>query len=585
MTAIVPPHEVPVNPRSAAARQAEARRAAAQAALAKATERRFDARRTRLASAGPSIARATGSMAIATLVSRVTGFGKLILLASLLGLSVKGINDSYTLANTLPNKIHEFLIGGVLTSVAVPVLVRAQHDDRDSGLAYTQRLVTMTVVWMGIGTVLAVAATPLVTWLYVDSSHGTADPALVTAFGYLLLPQIFFYALTALLQAILQAKHVFAVTTWAPVVNNVIVLATGLAYFLAPGEISLDPVRMGEPKLLILGIGTTLGIVAQVGVMVPALYRSGFRWRWRWGIDERLKSFGGLAVWVLGYVAIAQFGVLVIDRVSTAAAHGSVTIYNYTWLLVVMPYGVLGFALLTAILPRMSASAADGDYAAVVRDLSLGNRYSTVMLGPISALMIVLGPEIGLALFSYGTSSPAEATRLGLTLTISAFGLLPYTITLLQSRVFYAMQDARTPTLIMGVMVVVKIPLSYACPLVLAPEHVVFGLAFVNSLSFVLGAIAGQLWLRARIGALGTPRILLTMGKTAMASVWGAAATLAVVELLHASVPGSRQALAWPILAVGALVGLVATFGVMAVLRVEELRPVLSRFARLTRSR
>jgi putative peptidoglycan lipid II flippase len=524
-------------------------------------------------------------MAIATLISRVTGFLKLVMLSALLGISAKALNDSYTLANTLPNKIHEFLIGGVLTSVAVPVLVRAQQDARDSGLAYTQRLVTMTTVWMGLGTVLAVAATPLITWLYVDSSHGTADPSLVSAFGYLLLPQIFFYALTALLQAILQAKRVFAVTTWAPVVNNVIVLATGLVYFLAPGEISVDPVRMGEPKLLILGIGTTLGIVAQVAVMLPALHRSGFRWRWAWGIDERLKSFGGLALWVLGYVAIAQVGVLVIDRVSTDAARGSVTIYNYTWLLVVMPYGVLGFALLTAILPRMSASAAEGDYAAVIRDLSLGNRYSTVMLGPISALLIVLGPEVWLALFSYGSSTPSEATRLGLTLTVSAFGLLPYTITLLQSRVFYAMQDARTPTLIMGVMVAVKVPLSYLCPVVLSPAHVVFGLAFVNALSFVLGALAGQVWLRARIGALGTPRILLTMGKTAMASIWGAAATLAVVKLGHTLAPDARQALAWPLLVAGALVGVAVTFGVMALLRVAELRPVLSRFARLIRAR
>jgi putative peptidoglycan lipid II flippase len=585
MTAIVPPDEAPVNPRSAAARQAEARRETAQAVLARATERRSDARRARLAGVGPSLAKATGSMAIATLVSRVTGFLKLVMLSALLGISVHGLNDSYTLANTLPNKIHEFLIGGVLTSVAVPVLVRAQREDSDGGHAYSQRLVTMTLVWMGAGTVLAVAAAPLLTAIYVNSANGTADPALVTVFGYLLLPQIFFYAATALLQAILQAKHVFAVTTWAPVINNVIVLATGGVYFLMPGEITLNPVLLSEPKLLVLGVGTTLGVVAQVVVMLPALHRTGFRWRWAWGLDERLKSFGGLALWVLGYVAIAQLGVLVVDRVSTGAAHGSVTIYNYTWLLVVMPYGVLGFALLTAILPRMSASAADGDYTAVVRDLSLANRYSTVMLGPISALMIVLGPEIGLALFSYGAATPSEATRLGLTLTISAFGLLPYTITLLQSRVFYAMQDARTPTLVMGVMVAVKIPLSYLCPVVLNPEQVVFGLAFVNALSFVLGALAGQLWLRARIGALGTPRVLLTMGKTALASVWGAAATLAVVKLAHSLAPASRQGLAWPLLVAGAVVGGVVTFGIMTLLRVDELRPVLSRFGRRLRAR
>jgi putative peptidoglycan lipid II flippase len=174
---------------------------------------------------------------------------------------------------------------------------------------------------------------------------------------------------------------------------------------------------------------------------------------------------------------------------------------------------------------------------------------------------------------------------LGLAVTLSAFGLLPYTITLLQSRVFYAMQDARTPTLIMGVIVAVKIPLAYGCQFVLAAEHVVFGLAFVNSLSFVVGALAGQFWLRARIGALGTPRVLLTMGKTAMASVWGAAAALGVVKLTGSLAPAAPQALAWPALVAATVVGAVITFGIMALLRVEELRPVLSRLGRLVRAR
>ena len=573
------------NPRSAAARAAEARRQAARAAASRAADRRTAIKaRARAdfaeANAAPSIARSSVSMMIPTLISRMTGFARQLLLAAVLGLSAGSIFDSYNIANTLPTKINELLIGGVLTSVAVPVLVRAHKEDADGGQEYTQRLITMAIAWMGIATLICTAGAPLLTKLFVDSSTGQSNPTLVTAFNYLLLPEIFFYALSALVSSILNAKNVFKPTVWAPVVNNVIVILTGLFYLAVPGQISLNPVRMGNAKLLVLGVGTTLGIVAQAVVMVPALYRSGFRFKWRWGIDSRLKDFGELALWVLGYVGISQIGLLVLDRVSTAAAPGTVSIYQNTWLLVQLPYGVIGFSLLTAIMPRMSRNAADGNNQAVIDDLSFGNRMSTVLLGPISGLMTILGPQIGLALFSI--KGGADATRLGLTLTASAFGLLPYTITLVQTRVFYAMKDARTPTLIMLAMVVARIPLSYLCPVILDPAEVVYGLAAVNSLCYVVGAVAGQIWLRRKLGALNNWPVLVTIGKTVVASAWGAAATLAVIKLLHALAPGaSRTAMSWPALILGSAVGLVATLGLMHLLRVSELKPAVNRIRRL----
>ncbi|MBO0840565.1 MAG: murein biosynthesis integral membrane protein MurJ [Sciscionella sp.] len=519
-------------------------------------------------------------MAIATLVSRVTGFVSKLVLAWLLGFGI--VNDAYNVANTLPNIILEFLLGGVLTSVAVPVLVRAQHDDPDGGEAYTQRLLSMSIAMLAAATVIAVACTPLLIRIYVTGGSG-ATRELATAFGYLLLPEIVFYGISALIGAVLNARNVFAPTAWAPVLNNVVVIFTALVYVLTPGQISTNPVRMGEPKLIVLGVGTTLGIVAQAVVLIPALRKTGFRWRWRWGWDSRLSEFGGLALWTIGYVGVSQIGVVVINRVATSAAPGGVAIYNYAWLLVQFPYGVIGFSLLTAILPRMSRAAADGDHTAVVDDLSLGSRLSSVLLGPISGLMTILGPEIGMALFSLGRGG-ADATRLGLALTTSAFGLLPYTITLLQLRVFYAMKDSRTPTLIMLIMVAIKIPLFYLCPVVLGPEQVVYGLTFVNAFGFVVGAVVGQFWLYRRLGRLDTMRTALTIGKAVMASAWGAAAALVLIKMMHAIFGGaSRAALSWPTLILGALLGAAVAFGVMVLLRVGELRPAVDRVLRLVR--
>ncbi|MGH3621609.1 MAG: murein biosynthesis integral membrane protein MurJ, partial [Sciscionella sp.] len=370
-----------------------------------------------------------------------------------------------------------------------------------------------------------------------------------------------------------------------------VVILTGVLYFVLPGEVSLNPARMGEPKLLVLGIGTTLGIVVQAVALIRPLLRTGFRFRWRWGWDHRLSEFGGLALWTLGYVGISQIAIVVMTRVATQGAPGGVTIFNYAWLLVQLPYGVIGFSLLTAILPRMSAAAADGDTKAVVDDLSFGSRVCAVILGPISGLMTVLGPQIGLAFFSVGqhtetTGTVDNATRLGLALTSSAFTLLPYTITLLQLRVFYAMKDSRTPTLIMVVMVAVKIPLFYLCPMILEPKAVVYGLTFVNGFGFVIGALVGQIWLRNRLGRLETGRVLWTIGKTVVASAWGAAAALAVIKGTRwLFSEASRPALAWPNLVLATLAGGVVTFGLMTVLRLPELRPAAERITRLTRRR
>ncbi|GAA4421313.1 murein biosynthesis integral membrane protein MurJ [Actinokineospora soli] len=518
-------------------------------------------------------------MAVATLVSRITGFGWKLLLVAIVG--INAIQDSFNVANTLPNIIFELLLGGVLASVVVPLLVRSQ-DDPDGGQEYMNRLLTVGMTGLGIGTVVAIAAAPLFTWLYVDGSTGNASPELTTAFAYLLLPEILFYGLFALLSAILQARHVFGPTAWAPVLNNVVVVATLLLYLVVPGEITVNPVDMSQPKLLVLGIGVTLGIVVQSVVLIPALRRIDFRFRWTWGFDARLKEFGGLALWVLGYVAVSQVGLIVTQRVLTAGEQGGVSIYANAWLLFQLPYGVIGVSLLTAILPRMSKSAARGDTQAVIDDLATGSRLSAVMLVPISGVLTIAGSAIGVALYAFGQSNVVEGERLGTALAFSAFGLLPYALVMLQLRVFYAMKDARTPTVIMIGMTLVKVPLLYMCGAVLSPENVVIGVMLVNSLSYVIGAVAGQMWLWVRLGHLRNKKIVSVIAKTTAATAAGmGAAWLAAKVILPDGVGGIGSA--WVSLIVQGLVACAVAFGGQALLKVPELKPAVARITRLVR--
>ncbi|MFB9387008.1 murein biosynthesis integral membrane protein MurJ [Pseudonocardia petroleophila] len=527
----------------------------------------------------PSLGRSSSLMAIASLVSRVTGFLRQIVLVGVLGLGL--VNSSYTVSNNLPNIIYELLIGGVLSSVLIPLLVRAQTEDEDGGDTYTRRLLTLAGSALLLATVVAMVAAPLITSIYVGAADDAATGPLTTAFAYLLLPQIFFYGLGALFGAILNSRGVFGPFAWAPVLNNVVVLLVLGVFVLIPGEISIDPVRMGEPKLLVLGLGTTLGIVVQAAVLIPAMRRIGFRYKPTWGWDRRLTETGGLALWVVGYVLIGQIGLVVTTNVAIAASPGGPATYTNAWLLLQVPYGILGVSMLTALMPRMSRAAAEGRTADVVADLALGSRLSAVFLVPISALITVFGTPIALALFAWDADNVPGAQVLGSALAVSAFGLLPYAITMLQLRVFYALADSRTPTLVQVFTVGVKIPMLLLAGAVLPPEQVVLGLAAANSASFVFGAVLGQFLLRRRLGPLPTLEVLGTMASVTVAALLGTFVAFGVVTLLPLPAGWSAPATAWTSLVVALIVAAPAMLAAMKLLRVKEVDGVVDRFSRL----
>ncbi|MFJ8960196.1 murein biosynthesis integral membrane protein MurJ [Lentzea sp. NPDC102401] len=533
----------------------------------------------------PSVAKASGSMAIATIVSRGTGLLSKVLLIAVIGAEVLG--DSYQAASTLPTMINELLLGGILTSVAIPLLVRAEKEDGDGGESYAQWLITMGTLILGIGTVVAMACAPLLTDLYISDAE-TANPALVTAFAYLVLPGIVFYGLTALLSAVLNARHVFGIPTWAPVLNNLVVIVVLVVYALLPGELTLNPVHMTDVHLLVLGLGTALGVAVQASVLFPALKKTGFKFRWRFGWDSRLSEFGGLAFWVLLYVGLGLASMTVLTNVATSA-QGTLTAFNYQWLIAQVPYGVLGVSLLTALMPKMSRAAAHNDNESIVRDLLFGNRMSAILLMPFSALMTVSGLAIGLAAFAWGNSGVEGGTRIGLALALSAFGLVPYAVTLLQLRVFYAMKDARTPTLIQALIVAVRIGLLYLFLAVSTPgdaSQLAVGVSLAMSLSFVFGAIVGQVWLRIRLGRLRTGFTIWTVCLTVVASSLAFAVAKGVNWLVLGALGLEDPVIAaWVEVVLVTLVGLPLAFGLLAAFRVPEMKPAIDKINRLVRRR
>ena len=526
--------------------------------------------------ASRGILRAAGTMAIATLVSRVTGLIRTMVLAAALGVGL--VNDAYNSANTLPNIVYELLIGGVLTSVVVPLLVHAQERDRDGGTAYAQRLATIGIVGLTVATGLAVLAAPLLTAL-AGISENPDQVRLGTWLARILLVEIVFYGIGALAQAILNSRGVFGPPAWAPVLNNVVVIVTGGLFIAASGPGELTEVTITPGQVWLLGIGTTLGIAVQALVLVPLLRSAGVPLRPRWGLRHTgLREAGTLGLWVIAYSAVSSVGVVVAMRIANDAGRdgglGS-SAFAYASLLFQMPYGIIGVALLTALLPRMSRAAARHDVPGVTQDLSLGTRLSALGLLPVTALLVVLGPSLGIVAFARGNTSVGEAEGIGTALAIGAFGLLPMAVTLLQLRVFYAMKDARTPTLLQLAMVAVRVPLLLLVPAVVGPEDVVAGLMLVTGLTYVVGWVLGDLALRRRLGALRTRETVGPLARMLGAAVVAGGTGWLVLnvtdDLLGTGVAGSlgRVVIGTVVIGGAALAGLV-------VARVPEIREPLA---------
>ena len=472
-------------------------------------------------------------MALATLVSRITGFTRIVLLAAILGAA---LSSAFSVANQLPNMIAALVLEATFTAIFVPVLARAERDDADGGEAFVRRLVTLATTLLLAATVASVAAAPMLVRLMLGGDPQVNQP-LTTAFAYLLLPQVLFYGLSSVFMAILNNRNVFGPPAWAPVVNNIVAIATLGLYLAVPGELSVDPVQMGNAKLLVLGIGTTLGVVAQAGVLLVAIRAQHISLRPLWGIDDRLRRFGAMAAAMVLYVLISQIGLVVSNQIASTAAASGPAIYNYTWMVLMLPFGIIGVTVLTVVMPRLSRNAAADDTPAVLADLSLATRLTMVTLIPVVALMTAAGPAIGSALFAYGNFGEVDANHLGVAISLSAFTLIPYALVLLQLRVFYAREQPWTPILIVIAITAVKIAASLLAPhLTDNPELVAGYLGAANGLGFLAGALLGHLLLRRSLrppgGRLLDSAVVRTMLVTTAASAVAALVAVAADRLL-----------------------------------------------------
>jgi putative peptidoglycan lipid II flippase len=524
-----------------------------------------------------SLVRASGIMAAGTLAARITGFVRTAVLLYAIG--TKDLGDAYNVANSVPNAVYNLALGGILTSVAVPLLVNAakqQHIDR--GEAYDQRIFTLGMLALGGITIIATLAAIPITAAYGHGLPNAATYHLTVIFSYFFLPQIFFYGVSSLAGAILNARGSFAAPMWTPVINNIVVILAAGA-FVAVAGLNRGPGNISPDEIRLLGAGTTLGIALQTVALVPSLRQVGFRWRPRFDFRRaEVAEIGRMSGWVFGYLVTAQISFLVTAivsndagaRVCRSCAGAGYAAFSNAWMLFQLPYAIVGTSVITAVLPRMSAHAADGSHRLVSHDYSAATRLSSVIVVPASVFMAVLGPPLAQAMFGHGSTSAASARYLGVVLAVLALGLLPYTVFNLQMRVFYAMRDNRTPALIGAATMAVRIAASLTTLAIVRPADVVAGLGVGFGLSNLATAVALGWVLSRRIGGLDGCRTRRCLVRLHVAAIPGVIFALGVSALIgHVLRAGTLAALAT--VAIGGSGGLLLYLLFARALKIDEL--------------
>lgn len=462
-----------------------------------------------------SLGRASAILGAGTLISRITGLIRTIVLVAAIG-TIGQAGDAFGVANQLPNNVFTIIQTGILTAVIIPQIVKsASHAD--GGGAYISKLFTLgTVVFLG-ATALAMLAAPWLVALY-GPSFTPEQLALGTAFAYWCLPQIFFYGLYALIGETLNAKRVFGPYTWTPVANNIISIA-GFLVFIALFGGDQSRVDVWDPTMIAVLAGTaTLGIVVQALMLLFAWRRTGlslrpdFRWK---GVG--LGQIGTLAGWTFLMVIAGQIAGLIQTRVVTDSSgdYPSVFMMQAAWLVFMLPYSIFAISIGTPYFTQIAEHAHENRRDAVRADVARCIRVvSLFIVGSGIALAVAAVPATRIF-----TQSPADAVAAAPVLVCYLVGLLPLSVLFIVQRAFYAFGDTRTPFVFTLVQVGLIIGFSYLAAAVAPLSQLAAAVALGQSIAGLVQTVIAVLILRRRLGGLQLPQTLLSIGRFVVAAV------------------------------------------------------------------
>jgi putative peptidoglycan lipid II flippase len=521
------------------------------------------------ADAGSSrrLARTSAVIGVGTLLSRITGFLRVSALAAL---GFARLTDVYNLANSTPNIVYELLVGGILTATLVPLFV--ESHDRDDPVA-SDAIVTIALVLLAIGTAVGTLAAPWIIDAYSglagvgQGAHHGAQQALATDLLRWFMPQMFFYGVTALATAMLNARRRFAAAAFAPVLNNVVVITMLLAVVRIAGSTPTVQSVLDDPVLvLLLGLGTTAGVVAMALVLVPAVGRAGGTYHWHWEPRHpAVRKLARLSGWTVGYVAanqVAFFVVLVLAYKTKA----DVSIYLAAFTFFQLPHGLLAVSVMTALAPELAARHQAHDIDGLRDRFGTGLRMLVLTMIPAGVGMALLARPLIRALLDHGDFKASSVAPTADALRAFAIGLVFFSVYLFVIRAFASMQNTRTPFLLNVLENGVNVVTAFA----FYEWRGVEGLAWSWTLAYAVAAVVALAAFRRRLGRLDGRALLATTVRVVVALVPAAV----VVVAIDRAIGDASFASAAAVLVVAGIAGTAVFAGTLQLLGIPLIRMI-----------
>ena len=489
----------------------------------------------------PGLARGAAASTVATAISRATGFVRVLVVAGAMGTTF--LANTYQTANTAPNVLFELVAAGVLTSVFVPTFVDyLVRGEKEEGWRAADALASVALVALiGLSLLLALAAPWVMRALTLGVENDQLREAEVTLgsqFLRLFAPQLIFYGAGMIMTGALHAHRRFVLPAIVPIFNNVVVIGVYLAYAFMRGDRPPSVTGITDAEVLVLGAGTTMGVVAMTVVLIPQLRRLG--WRFRFHFEPKhpaVRRGARLGVWALSYAGGYQAGLIVV-LVLANRIEGGVAAYQWAFTFFYLPHALFAVPIFNVLFTAMSEHAARDEEAALVGRLRDGLAMLAFILLPVAALLIATAGPLARVTLEYGVMTEAGADLVARVMGAFAIGLPTYSAFLVLTRAFYAVSDTKTPALVNAGTVFLSSVVGAILFFAATDRWAVAGLALGHSIAFAVGSIVLAKAFGASVGRIGDRDLLRSMSRSLM----GALAALALMLFVHLVLPEDSRA-------------------------------------------
>jgi putative peptidoglycan lipid II flippase len=433
-----------------------------------------------------SLFKSASTVSALTLVSRITGLARELLIAATFGASA--MTDAFNVAFRIPNLFRRLFAEGAFSQAFVPVLAasKAQHGDADTKLVIDQ--VATLLTWALLLTcILGVAGAPFL--VYAMASGLKQDPRGFEAAVFMtrwMFPYIGFMSLVALSSGVLNTWRRFAVPAATPVLLNVAMIAA--AWFGAPWLKT-----QGIEPIYALAAGVMIGGALQLAVQVPALLKLGLlpkislNWtvaKQAWA-DPATKNIVKLMLPALLGVSVAQISLLINTQIASHLTPGSVSWLSYADRLMEFPTAMLGVAIGVVLMPQLAAAKAANDAAKYSGMLDWGLRIVVLLALPCAVALLTFATPLVATLYHYGAFTDRDVAQTTTALMGYGAGLVGLVAIKVLAPGFYASQDVKTPVQIAVVVLI----LTQILNVVLVPYFAHAGLALAIGIGALVNAL------------------------------------------------------------------------------------------------